>query len=60
MPDALQAKLLKAIEERAVRRLGGTRSEPVDVWMLAATSEDLARQFANGGFARISTTGSPS
>ena len=41
MPDALQAKLLKALEERAVRRLGGTRSEPVDVWVLAATSEDL-------------------
>ena len=41
MPDALQAKLLKVLEERAVRRLGGTRSEPVDVWVLAATSEDL-------------------
>jgi transcriptional regulator with AAA-type ATPase domain/tetratricopeptide (TPR) repeat protein len=41
MPDALQAKLLKALEDRAVRRLGGTRSEPVDVWVLAATSEDL-------------------
>jgi hypothetical protein len=41
LPDALQAKLLKALEERAVRRLGGTRSEPVDAWVLAATSEDL-------------------
>jgi transcriptional regulator with AAA-type ATPase domain/tetratricopeptide (TPR) repeat protein len=41
MPDALQVKLLKALEEGAVRRLGGTRSEPVDVWVLAATSEDL-------------------
>src|SRR4030095_4413780 len=41
MPDALQVKLLKALEERAVRRLGGTRSEPLDVWVLAATSEDL-------------------
>jgi transcriptional regulator with AAA-type ATPase domain/tetratricopeptide (TPR) repeat protein len=41
MPDALQVKLLKALEERAVRRLGATRSEPVDVWVLAATSEDL-------------------
>src|SRR5262245_6759392 len=28
MPEALQAKLLKAIEERTVRRLGSTRSEP--------------------------------
>ena len=41
MPDALQAKLLKVLEERTVRRLGGTRSEPLDVWVLAATSEDL-------------------
>ena len=42
LPEALQAKLLKVIEERAVRRLGSTRSEPVDVWILTATNEDLA------------------
>ena len=42
MPAALQAKLLKAIEEQTVRRLGSTRNESVDVWILAATSEDLA------------------
>jgi transcriptional regulator with PAS, ATPase and Fis domain len=42
LPDALQAKLLKVIEERTVRRLGGTRSDPVDVSIVAATNEDLA------------------
>ncbi len=42
LPEALQAKLLKALEEQAVRRLGSTRTEPVDVWLLTATSEDLA------------------
>jgi transcriptional regulator with AAA-type ATPase domain/tetratricopeptide (TPR) repeat protein len=42
LPEALQAKLLKVIEERQVRRLGGTRSDPVDVWVVAATNEDLA------------------
>ncbi|MBI2152419.1 MAG: sigma 54-interacting transcriptional regulator [Candidatus Rokubacteria bacterium] len=42
LPEPLQAKLLKVIEEQAVRRLGSTRTEPVDVWILAATSEDLA------------------
>src|SRR5262245_53744559 len=42
MPDGLQVKLLKALEDRAVRRLGGTRPEPADAWALAATSEDLA------------------
>ncbi len=41
LPEGLQAKLLNVIEERAVRRLGSTRSEPVDVWVLAATNDDL-------------------
>jgi DNA-binding NtrC family response regulator/tetratricopeptide (TPR) repeat protein len=41
LPESLQAKLLTALEERSVRRLGSTRSERVDVWIVAATSEDL-------------------
>src|SRR5881398_3767976 len=41
LPEALQAKLLKVIEERSVRRLGSTRDEPVDVWIVTATNEDL-------------------
>ncbi len=50
LPEALQAKLLKAIEEREVRRLGGTRSESVDVWVIAATNEDLATAVAGRRF----------
>src|SRR5262245_56841715 len=42
LPPALQAKLLKVLEDGAVRRLGGTRAEPVDVWIVSATNEDLA------------------
>jgi transcriptional regulator with AAA-type ATPase domain/tetratricopeptide (TPR) repeat protein len=42
LPEGLQAKLLKAIEERTVRRLGGTRTEPFDAWVLSATNADLA------------------
>jgi transcriptional regulator with AAA-type ATPase domain/tetratricopeptide (TPR) repeat protein len=42
LPEGLQAKLLKALEERAVRRLGGTRVEPFDAWVLSATNADLA------------------
>src|SRR5713226_2277758 len=42
LPEGLQTKLLKVLEDQAVRRLGSTRSEPVDVWILAATSENLA------------------
>jgi two-component system, NtrC family, response regulator AtoC len=41
LPEGSQAKLLKALEEQSVRRLGSTRSEPVDVWLIAATSENL-------------------
>ncbi|HSE03560.1 MAG TPA: sigma 54-interacting transcriptional regulator [Methylomirabilota bacterium] len=50
LPTALQSKLLKVIEERTVRRLGSTRSEPVDVSVIAATSEDLAAAVREGRF----------
>ena len=41
LPEGLQAKLLKALEEGAVRRLGSTRNEPTDVWIISATNSDL-------------------
>jgi DNA-binding NtrC family response regulator/tetratricopeptide (TPR) repeat protein len=50
LPLALQAKLLKVLEEQSVRRLGSTRTEPVDVWLLAATSEDLPAAIRAGRF----------
>jgi transcriptional regulator with AAA-type ATPase domain/tetratricopeptide (TPR) repeat protein len=50
LPEALQAKLLKVIEERSVRRLGATRSEPVDVWVIAATNENLTQAIREGRF----------
>ena len=50
LPTALQSKLLKVIEERTVRRLGSTRSEPTDVSVLTATSEDLTVAVKEGRF----------
>jgi transcriptional regulator with AAA-type ATPase domain/tetratricopeptide (TPR) repeat protein len=41
LPEALQAKLLKVLEEQAVRRLGATAAEPLDVWIISATNADL-------------------
>ena len=40
---ALQGKLLKAVEERTVRRVGGTRDRRIDVRILSATNRDLER-----------------
>jgi len=50
LPPALQGKLLTVIEDRTVRRLGSTRGEPVDVWILAATSSDLEAAMRSGRF----------
>src|SRR5262249_16609974 len=41
LPLAAQAKLLTALEQRQVRRLGSTRPEPVDAWIVSATNADL-------------------
>jgi DNA-binding NtrC family response regulator/tetratricopeptide (TPR) repeat protein len=50
LPGPLQAKLLKVLEEQAVRRLGSTTNEPVDVWILSATNADLDKAMHEHGF----------
>jgi DNA-binding NtrC family response regulator/tetratricopeptide (TPR) repeat protein len=50
LPQSLQAKLLTVLEDRTVRRLGSSRSEPVDVWIISATSEDLRAGARRGSF----------
>ncbi len=50
MPLELQVKLLRAIQERVVVRVGDTRSESVDIRILTATNRDLEKEIAAGRF----------
>jgi two-component system response regulator PilR (NtrC family) len=50
LPLAMQVKLLRAIQERRVRKIGATAEEPVDVRIVSATHKDLARCVENGSF----------
>lgn len=50
LPLAMQAKLLRAIQERRVRALGDTQEEPVDVRIVSATHKDLAAEVQAGRF----------
>ncbi|MEM6792540.1 MAG: sigma-54 dependent transcriptional regulator [Acidobacteriota bacterium] len=50
MTPPMQVKLLRALQERRIRRVGGTREEPVDVRIIAATNQDLAERIDSGDF----------
>jgi two-component system response regulator PilR (NtrC family) len=50
LPLAMQVKLLRVIQERRVRRLGGTAEEPVDVRLISATHQNLADCVEAGRF----------
>jgi propionate catabolism operon transcriptional regulator len=50
LPPALQAKLLRVLQEREVLRVGATEPTPVDVRIVAATHRDLRQAMAEGRF----------
>jgi DNA-binding NtrC family response regulator len=58
LPLGLQAKLLRALQEREIRRVGGTKLIPVDVRLVSATNRELAesvrkREFREDLFYRV-------
>jgi len=50
LPFPMQVKLLRAIQEKAIRPVGGQKEESVDVRILSATHKDLAKMVADGEF----------
>lgn len=50
LPLAMQVKLLRAIQEKKVRAVGGTAEEPVDVRIISATHKNLGKMMENGLF----------
>ncbi len=50
MDMALQAKLLRVLQERTIRAVGSNQSKPIDVRVIAATHKDLKKAISNGTF----------
>ena len=50
LPPSLQAKLLRVLEDKQIRRVGGTKSRTVDIRILAATNEHLTQLVREGRF----------
>jgi two-component system nitrogen regulation response regulator NtrX len=52
LPADIQAKLLRVLEQNTIERVGGERTRPIDVRVIAATNRDLERETGAGRFRR--------
>ena len=50
MPIALQAKLLRVLQEKTLTRLGSSKKIPIDVRFISATNANISQKIAQGGF----------
>ena len=50
IPLPLQTKLLRVLQEKKIRRVGGTKEIPVDIRIVAATNRDLQKEVNEGNF----------
>jgi len=50
MPSSVQVKLLRALQEKAIRRVGDERERKIDIRVIAATNRDLASDVQQGSF----------
>ncbi|MDP1419400.1 sigma 54-interacting transcriptional regulator [Peribacillus simplex] len=50
LPLQLQVKLLRALQEREIQRIGGTKSKKIDVRIIAATNRNLSEMVKSGDF----------
>ncbi len=50
MPLMMQSKLLRVLQDKEIRRLGGKEAIKIDVRIITATNKDLEKELVNGGF----------
>lgn len=50
MPLEMQSKLLRAVEEKSIRRVGGTSTNKIDIQIVSASNRDLKKMMSDGEF----------